>query len=151
MQIGRVIGTATATVKHPTFQSERLLVVQLETAAGGPDGEPILTFDRLGVRRGDLVVVTNDGLRASGDHRPNHTRPVERARHTRRSRHSGRSDAMRIAQVIGRVTLSRSLPSLCGGRLLLAQPLPLDALTQKSAPCPKIWSFTTFWVRATGA
>jgi ethanolamine utilization protein EutN len=39
---------------------------------------------------------------------------------------------MRIAQVIGRVTLSRSLPSLRGGRLLVAQPLPLEALKQKS-------------------
>jgi ethanolamine utilization protein EutN len=48
-------------VKHPTFQAERLLVVQLEMAAGGVDGEPILAFDRLGARRGDLVVVTNDG------------------------------------------------------------------------------------------
>ena len=29
MQLGQVIGTATSTVKHPTFQGERLLVVQL--------------------------------------------------------------------------------------------------------------------------
>ena len=28
---------------------------------GGPDGEPILAFDRLGAGRGDLVLVTNDG------------------------------------------------------------------------------------------
>ena len=48
MQLGLVIGTATATVKHPTFQGERLLVVQLETPSGRPDGEPILAFDRLG-------------------------------------------------------------------------------------------------------
>ena len=61
MQLGRVVGTATATVKHPTFEEERLLVVQLETATGGPDGEPILAFDRLGAGRGDLVLVTNDG------------------------------------------------------------------------------------------
>jgi ethanolamine utilization protein EutN len=62
MQLGRVIGTATATVKHPTFRGERLLVVQLETADGRPDGEPILAFDRLGAGRGDEVIVTNDGL-----------------------------------------------------------------------------------------
>ncbi len=37
---------------------------------------------------------------------------------------------MRIAEVIGRVTLSRSLASLRGGRFLIALPLPLDALTQ---------------------
>ena len=61
MQLGRVIGTATATVKHPTFEGERLLIVQLETLNGGPDGEPVLTFDRLGSGRGDRVLLTNDG------------------------------------------------------------------------------------------
>jgi ethanolamine utilization protein EutN len=61
MQLARVIGTATATVKHPTLQGERMLVVELETAGGRPDGEPILAFDRLGARRGDLIIVTNDG------------------------------------------------------------------------------------------
>lgn len=61
MQLGHVIGTATATVKHPTFQGERLLVVQLETSSGRPDGEPILAFDRLGAGRGDKVLLTNDG------------------------------------------------------------------------------------------
>jgi ethanolamine utilization protein EutN len=61
MQLGRVLGTATATVKHTTFQGEKLLVVQLETRSGGDDGEPVLVFDRLGARRGDVVLVTNDG------------------------------------------------------------------------------------------
>ena len=36
MQLGRVIGTATSTVKHPSFQGERLLVVQLERPTAGP-------------------------------------------------------------------------------------------------------------------
>ena len=61
MQLGRVVGTVTATIKHPTFQGERLLVVQLESAAGNPDGEPVLVFDRLGAGWGDLVILTNDG------------------------------------------------------------------------------------------
>jgi len=61
VQIGRVLGNATSTVKHPTFQGERLLVVQLETSDGRDDGEPILVFDRLGARRGDRVIDTNDG------------------------------------------------------------------------------------------
>ncbi|APW62981.1 EutN/CcmL family microcompartment protein [Paludisphaera borealis] len=60
MQLGQVVGTATSTVKDPTFQGERLLVVQLETADGGPDGEPVLVFDRLGAGRGDLVMCTTD-------------------------------------------------------------------------------------------
>jgi ethanolamine utilization protein EutN len=61
MQLGRVIGTATSTVKHPSFQGERLLVVQLEGPGGKPDGEPVLAFDRLGAGRGDTVLVTTDG------------------------------------------------------------------------------------------
>jgi ethanolamine utilization protein EutN len=61
MQIGEVIGTATATIKHPSFQGERLLVVQLLTTDGRDDGEPVLVFDRLGAGRGDRVIVTNDG------------------------------------------------------------------------------------------
>jgi ethanolamine utilization protein EutN len=61
MQLGRVMGTVTATVKHPTFQGERLLIVQLEMPSGRPDGDPVLAFDRLGAGRGDQVLVTNDG------------------------------------------------------------------------------------------
>jgi ethanolamine utilization protein EutN len=61
MQIGRVVGTVTSTIKHPTFARERLLVVQLETPIGGPDGEPVLAFDRLGAGRGHKVLLTNDG------------------------------------------------------------------------------------------
>jgi len=37
---------------------------------------------------------------------------------------------MRIAEVIGRVTLSKFHPQLRGGRLLLALPMPLAALTE---------------------
>jgi ethanolamine utilization protein EutN len=39
---------------------------------------------------------------------------------------------MRIAEVIGRVTLSRFHPSLRGGRFVLACPMPLSALTEGS-------------------
>jgi ethanolamine utilization protein EutN len=35
---------------------------------------------------------------------------------------------MRIAEVVGRVTLSRSHPSLRGGRFVLTLPMPLSAL-----------------------
>lgn len=61
MQLGLVLGSATSTVKHPSFQGERLLIVQPETADGRPDGDPVLAFDRLGAGRGDRVILTNDG------------------------------------------------------------------------------------------
>ena len=61
MQIGKVLGTATATVKHPSFAGEKLIVVQLEGTDGRDDGEPVLAIDRMGARRGDQVIVTTDG------------------------------------------------------------------------------------------
>src|SRR4028118_1945614 len=80
MQLGLVLGTATSTIKDPSFQGEKLLVVQLEGRDGRADGEPVLGFDRLGARRrgragggrvlvverlgarrGDRVMVTSDG------------------------------------------------------------------------------------------
>jgi microcompartment protein CcmK/EutM len=39
---------------------------------------------------------------------------------------------MRIAEVIGRVTMSRLHPSLKGGRFVIVLPMPLDALTEDS-------------------
>lgn len=62
MQIGRVVGTATSTVKHPTLSGWKLLLVQLLAADGrSGDGEPILAIDSLGAGPGDRVMVTNDG------------------------------------------------------------------------------------------
>jgi ethanolamine utilization protein EutN len=61
MQVGRVLGTVTSTVKHPSLQRERLLIVQIEGLDGRADGEPVLAFDRLGAGRGDQVLLTSDG------------------------------------------------------------------------------------------
>jgi ethanolamine utilization protein EutN len=62
MQLGRVIGTATATVKHPTLSGWKLLVVQLLMADGkSSDGEPVLAIDNLGAGGGDRVILTSDG------------------------------------------------------------------------------------------
>jgi ethanolamine utilization protein EutN len=61
MQIGRVVGRATATVKHRTLSGRRLLLVQPLTADGGPDGEPLLAIDDLGAGPGSRVLLTNDG------------------------------------------------------------------------------------------
>jgi ethanolamine utilization protein EutN len=41
---------------------------------------------------------------------------------------------MRIAQVIGTVTLNRPHPSLVGGRFVIAVPYSLDALQKNAAP-----------------
>jgi ethanolamine utilization protein EutN len=64
MQIGRVVGHAVSTVKHASMNGWRLLVVQLLTADGKEDGEPILAVDSLSIGAGSLVVVSNDGAGA---------------------------------------------------------------------------------------
>ena len=62
MLTGRVIGIATSTVKHPSMEGWKLLVVQPLLADGGtPDGDPVLVVDRLGAGRGETVVISSDG------------------------------------------------------------------------------------------
>ena len=61
MQLGLVLGSATSTIKHPSFEGQRMLVVQPVTADGKDDGEPVLVFDRLGAGRGQRVIITSDG------------------------------------------------------------------------------------------
>ena len=59
---GRVVGTATATVKHPSMEGWKLLVVQPFMADGTtPDGDPLLAVDHLGAGRGATVIVSSDG------------------------------------------------------------------------------------------
>ena len=52
MQLGRVVATATSTVKHPSFEKERLLVVQLAVfVAGGV----LILFPEIARRLAHLV------------------------------------------------------------------------------------------------
>ena len=61
MNLGRVIGQATSTVKHPTLDGWRLLVVQPFNNAGEPDGDPVMSIDNMGAGRGDAVMISSDG------------------------------------------------------------------------------------------
>ncbi|MDR0609598.1 MAG: EutN/CcmL family microcompartment protein [Planctomycetaceae bacterium] len=51
---GKVIGTATATIKHPTLEGWKLLVIRT-------DMEPYIAVDHLGAGIGDEVMITSDG------------------------------------------------------------------------------------------
>lgn len=64
MQLARVVGQAVSTVKHPSLRGWRLLVVQMLTGDGRPDGEPLLAIDKLGAGTGHLVILSNDGAGA---------------------------------------------------------------------------------------
>ncbi len=62
MQAGLVVGTATATVRHPSMSGWKLLVVQpLAPDGRSPDGDPILAVDALGAGTGEVVIISSDG------------------------------------------------------------------------------------------
>lgn len=61
MQLARIIGHATSTVKHESLAGWRLLLVQNLGAEGVADGTPFIAIDNLGARRGDQVILTSDG------------------------------------------------------------------------------------------
>lgn len=62
MLSGRVVGIATATVKHPSMVGWKLLLVQPYAPDGRtPDGDPVLAVDGLGAGIGEEVVITSDG------------------------------------------------------------------------------------------
>jgi ethanolamine utilization protein EutN len=61
MQLGKVIGHATATVKHPSFNGLRLVIVQPLNVRREPEADVILAVDKLGSRGGDTVMIDSDG------------------------------------------------------------------------------------------
>jgi ethanolamine utilization protein EutN len=65
MYIGRVMGSATSTVKHPSMRGAKLLLVMALQADGKTiEGDPILVIDQLGAGRGEMVMITSDGIGA---------------------------------------------------------------------------------------
>ncbi len=63
MYVGRVVGTATATVKHPSMKGAKLLLVMaLQRDGKTIEGDPILVVDRLGAGIGEKVMITSDGI-----------------------------------------------------------------------------------------
>ncbi len=62
MQLGLVVGSATATTKHASMNGWKLLIVQpLTTDGRTPDGDPQLAIDNLGAGLGHEVMMSSDG------------------------------------------------------------------------------------------
>lgn len=61
MQIARVIGHATSTVKHAALPGWKLSIVEVLDDQGQSEGEPMLVIDSQGAARGDRVIITSDG------------------------------------------------------------------------------------------
>ena len=60
MQTARVIGHATATLKHPSLNGWKLIVLQPLDINNESDEFPQLAIDPLGARQGDHVFFTSD-------------------------------------------------------------------------------------------
>jgi microcompartment protein CcmK/EutM len=56
MEIGKVIGTVTSTIKHATYDGKRILVVQELDTQGKPNGTVRVAIDYVGAGVGDLVL-----------------------------------------------------------------------------------------------
>jgi len=62
MLIGRVIGTATSTIKHASMNRTKLLVIQpLMADKKHADGDPLVAVDSVGAGIGEDVMLTSDG------------------------------------------------------------------------------------------
>jgi ethanolamine utilization protein EutN len=64
MQLGLVLGTATATIKHSSLEGRTILIVQPRRIDGEPDGDPLLAVDTVGAGHGETVMITSDGRSA---------------------------------------------------------------------------------------
>ncbi len=65
MYLGRVMGAATSTVKHPSMKGWKLLLIMALKADGKTiEGDPVLAVDSLGAGKGQTVMITSDGIGA---------------------------------------------------------------------------------------
>jgi ethanolamine utilization protein EutN len=58
MIIGKVVGSAVATLKHDVLKATKLLLVRQADVEGGVIGEPFVAVDLVGAGEGELVLVS---------------------------------------------------------------------------------------------
>jgi ethanolamine utilization protein EutN len=62
MQLARIIGRATASLKHPSLRGCKMMIVQVLDAQGGYEpADPLMAIDLVGAGVGDTVMLTSDG------------------------------------------------------------------------------------------
>ena len=61
MTFGRVIGSLVSTIKHPAYQSTKLLLVQPLDDEGNALGAVMVCIDSVGAGAGELVLVCKEG------------------------------------------------------------------------------------------
>jgi ethanolamine utilization protein EutN len=61
MQLAIVIGHATATIKHPSFEGWRLVVAQPLNVRREPEADPVVAIDKFNSAAGQIVLLNSDG------------------------------------------------------------------------------------------
>jgi ethanolamine utilization protein EutN len=64
MQLGTVIGHATSTIKHPSLNGWRMVIVQPLNVKREPEADPVVAVDKHGSSPGHLVILNSDGKAA---------------------------------------------------------------------------------------
>jgi ethanolamine utilization protein EutN len=64
MYLARVEGNVTATRKHPSLESWRLVICQPISNSGEPEGVPQVAIDGHGAAIHQRVIISSDGLAA---------------------------------------------------------------------------------------
>jgi len=64
MQLAKVIGHATSTIKHSSLQGWRMIIAHQVNVDRQPEGDPLVVIDKLGCGIGHTVVIDSDGKHA---------------------------------------------------------------------------------------
>jgi len=78
MLLAEVIGHLVATVKHPTFEGYKMMLVQPVAPDGRPNGAQMMAVDSVGAGAGERVLVVVEG-RSAGDAVGNRRAPLDAA------------------------------------------------------------------------
>jgi ethanolamine utilization protein EutN len=61
MRLARVLGSVVATIKHPSYEGQRIMLCQPLSPAGEKMGSQMIAVDRVDSGPGDLVLVLTEG------------------------------------------------------------------------------------------
>ncbi|MEA2237608.1 MAG: hypothetical protein QOC81_2332 [Thermoanaerobaculia bacterium] len=64
MILGRVIGEIYGSIKHPFYESKKLLVIEKTSPSGASTGDYLIAADSVGAGAGERVLVLDEGTGA---------------------------------------------------------------------------------------
>ena len=65
MILGRVKGCVVSTVKHPSYEGRKVLLVEPVSPDGSPRKGTLVAVDTVGAGEGDIVLVASEGRSAT--------------------------------------------------------------------------------------